>query len=59
MRIEKGKKGFQNIPKEQLKNKRLSAYFTQIESEKIFNFVKENNINLTQLIRSRLKDIIE
>lgn len=59
MRIEKGKKGFQSKPKDELKNKRLSAYFTQMESDKLFSFAKENNITLTELIRLRLKDIIE
>lgn len=59
MKTEKGKKGFIKQPKEKLKNKRISTYFTQSEYDKIINFAKENNTTLTELIRSRLKDIIE
>ena len=59
MENKKGKKGFIKQPKDKLKNKRISAYFTQSECDKIVTFAKENNISQTDLIRSRLKDIIE
>jgi|TARA_R110002051_G_C8722159_1_gene496842 hypothetical protein len=59
METEKGRKGFIKQPKEKLKNKRISIYFTQLEKDKIIKFAKENNISQTDLIRSRLKDIIE
>ena len=59
METEKGRKGFIKQPKEKLKNKRISTYFTQLEKDKIIKFAKENNISHTDLIRSRLKDIIE
>jgi hypothetical protein len=59
MENKKGKKGFIKQPKDKLKNKRTSAYFTQSEYDKIITFAKENNISQTDLIRSRLKDIIE
>ena len=59
MENKKGKKGFINQPKEKLKNKRISAYFTESERDKIVTFAKQNNISHTDLIRLRLKDIIE
>lgn len=59
MENKKGKKGFIKQPIEKLKNKRISAYFNQSEFDKIITFAKENNISHTDLIRSRLKDIIE
>tara|TARA_B100000809_G_C14825351_1_gene418956 strand:- start:19 stop:195 length:177 start_codon:yes stop_codon:yes gene_type:complete len=58
MASEKGKKGFVNLPKSEVKNKRISAYFNQLEFDKIIIFAKENKISHTELIRSRLKDII-
>jgi len=59
MKNEKGKKGFIKLPKGIAKNKRISAYFNQAEYDKIIKFAKENDISHTELIRSRLKDIIE
>lgn len=59
MKNEKGKKGFIKLPNELVKNKRISAYFNKAEFDKIVKFAKENNISYTDLIRSRLKDIIE
>jgi N-acetyl-beta-hexosaminidase len=59
MKNKKGQKGFIKQPEEKLKNKRISTYFTQSEYYKIVTFAKENNISYTELIRSRLKDIIE
>ena len=59
MKNKKGKKGFIKLPKGLVKNKRISAYFNQSEFDKIRIFAKENDISHTDLIRSRLKDIIE
>ena len=59
MNNQKGKKGFIKLPEGIAKNKRISAYFNQAEFDKIIKFAKENDISHTELIRSRLKDIIE
>jgi hypothetical protein len=58
MKNKLGQKGFIKLPENEVKNKRISAYFNEIEREKIITFAKENNVTHTELIRSRLKDII-
>ena len=42
-----------------IKNDSKSIRFTQAERERLEAFLNENNIKFTDLIRNRLKDIIE
>mgnify|MGYP001322587952 CR=1 FL=1 len=58
-KVIKGKKGFVKLDKDEIKIKRISAYFTDSESKKLLSFAKENKKTVSALIRSRLKDIIE
>ena len=56
---EKGKKGFQAIPKEELKTRRTYLYLTREEKMKLMTYALEHNESQSNIIRECIKHIIE
>ena len=55
---EKGKRGFQSIPKEDRLTERVSAYLTKEESRKFKKYLKQHKISSTQCIRTLINNLI-
>jgi hypothetical protein len=55
----KGEKGFQSFPKQLLRTKKISLRVTPTEQSLLNDYCKEHGIKMAELIRSRLKDIID
>lgn len=56
---EKGKKGFQKAPKGQRKDKRVVFYLNESEMKRLKAYCDKLGIKPSQLIRERLKDVID
>jgi|18_taG_2_1085343.scaffolds.fasta_scaffold11324_3 hypothetical protein len=54
----KGEKGFQSLPKQLIKSKRVVMRLTQKEKEALERYTKEHKTTVSELLRHRIKDII-
>lgn len=54
----KGKKGFQSINIEDKKSSRVSSYLTKNEAEKWKEYLSENNLKSTEVIREFILTLI-
>jgi len=54
----KGVKGFQTLEKDERLSKRVSAYLTTKESKDWKEYLKENNLASTEVLREFIKTLI-
>jgi len=57
--LKKGQKGFTRLPADKVKRERVVFYLTKPQRSKLKQYAKDKDLTPSDVIRERLKDIIQ